>query len=196
MELDGVDDAIFFQYAIVSFPAFGLFPVHGLETGVRDHYHIVAPEVLALECFHLRIRVVIDQNLQFAVCILFDLRLPLHQGDRRHHNQGRFFCRIVGHDEGYRLDCLAHSHLVTQQSTFPLGLLLLHHPVKSFQLEGFKLAGYGLRLLCSMRGYYGNVLESIPHGLDLRVGIFKLHAFSASLFSLLEQHRTEGLREY
>lgn len=60
MKLDGMNDAIFFQYAIVSFPAFGLFPVHGLETSVRDHYHVVGPEILPLECFDLGVRVVMD----------------------------------------------------------------------------------------------------------------------------------------
>lgn len=60
MKLDGMNDAILFQYAVVSFPAFRLLPVHGLEASVRDHYYVVAPEILPLECFDLRVRVVMD----------------------------------------------------------------------------------------------------------------------------------------
>ncbi len=44
-------------------------------------------------------------------------------------DQCRVFCRIIRHDQGHGLDGFAHSHFVAKKTTFPLGFLLLRHPI-------------------------------------------------------------------
>ena len=47
----------------------------------------------------------------------------------------RVFCRIIGHDQRYGLYSLAHSHFVAEKTPFPLGFLLLRHPVQALELK-------------------------------------------------------------
>ena len=105
----------------------------------------------------------INEDLEFATGVIPDLILPLHQGYRRHDNQGGALCGKVGHDQGHGLDGLSHAHLVSEKTAPPLCLFLLDHPVQTLELKRLEFAGDGLWLRNLGGADDRSCSQAIPH---------------------------------
>ena len=122
-----------------------LLPPEGrLERAVRDEHDVVLFQVVGL---HPTLAVP-DANGE-TVRVVFDLVLPLHEGDDGCDDEGGLAAGL-GEEERDGLDpaCrfasgagseadsrLAHAHLVGQHAALPDALLLLSHPVQALLLE-------------------------------------------------------------
>ena len=77
VEVDSVDGRVFLDNVLATRPAFGFFPVETLKTVVRDHDHVNFLQVFDRHVFDFAVLAVVDQNIEFTVGVLFDLRTPL-----------------------------------------------------------------------------------------------------------------------
>lgn len=97
----------------------------------RNHYHIIGQKILLWEGFDLRVRIVVDEDIQLTIRIFlvqcisdtlipgfhqtyFDLWSPLHQSNWRNNDKRWPTSRVIRHKKGNGLDCLSHAHLVSQ----------------------------------------------------------------------------------